>query len=137
MDIELASLTKRYEDTVAVHGIDLKIRSGTYCCLLCPSSCGKTSALRMIAGLARCLAPSLPVPVLCALRATLAVANLGPAKARKGSLAAPPSVPSCGLSPALEEVLSPSLATEAALQSDPEAPSDTLANDTGACAVPC
>jgi putative spermidine/putrescine transport system ATP-binding protein len=50
MDIELASLTKRYGDTVAVDGIDLKIRSGTYCCLLGPSGCGKTSTLRMIAG---------------------------------------------------------------------------------------
>ena len=50
MDIELASLTKRYGDTVAVDGIDLKIRSGTYCCLLGPSGCGKTTTLRMIAG---------------------------------------------------------------------------------------
>jgi putative spermidine/putrescine transport system ATP-binding protein len=50
MDIELASLTKRYGDTLAVDCIDLKIRSGTYCCLLGPSGCGKTTTLRMIAG---------------------------------------------------------------------------------------
>src|SRR5262245_32227991 len=50
MDIELASLSKRYGDTVAVDAINLKIRSGTYCCLLGPSGCGKTTTLRMIAG---------------------------------------------------------------------------------------
>jgi putative spermidine/putrescine transport system ATP-binding protein len=50
MDIELASLTKRYGGTLAVDRIDLKIRSGTYCCLLGPSGCGKTTTLRMIAG---------------------------------------------------------------------------------------
>jgi putative spermidine/putrescine transport system ATP-binding protein len=46
----LTSLVKRYGDTVAVNGIDLKIPSGSYCCLLGPSGCGKTSTLRMIAG---------------------------------------------------------------------------------------
>jgi putative spermidine/putrescine transport system ATP-binding protein len=50
MDVELASLTKRYGETLAVDRIDLKIRSGTYCCLLGPSGCGKTTTLRMIAG---------------------------------------------------------------------------------------
>ncbi|HTV26333.1 MAG TPA: ABC transporter ATP-binding protein [Xanthobacteraceae bacterium] len=49
-DLELASVVKRYGDTVAVDGISLKIRAGTYCCLLGPSGCGKTSTLRMIAG---------------------------------------------------------------------------------------
>ncbi len=46
----LTALVKRYGDTVAVNGIDLKIPSGSYCCLLGPSGCGKTSTLRMIAG---------------------------------------------------------------------------------------
>jgi len=49
-DVELVALTKRYGSTVAVDAIDLKIRAGTYCCLLGPSGCGKTSTLRMIAG---------------------------------------------------------------------------------------
>ena len=49
-DLELVQVTKRYGDTVAVDRIDLKIRSGTYCCLLGPSGCGKTTTLRMIAG---------------------------------------------------------------------------------------
>ena len=46
----LTALTKRYGETVAVDGIDLKIASASYCCLLGPSGCGKTSTLRMIAG---------------------------------------------------------------------------------------
>ncbi len=49
-DLELVSVTKRYGDTVAVDDISLKIKAGTYCCLLGPSGCGKTSTLRMIAG---------------------------------------------------------------------------------------
>ena len=50
MDVELIRLTKRYGDTLAVDNIDLKIRSGAYCCLLGPSGCGKTTTLRMIGG---------------------------------------------------------------------------------------
>jgi putative spermidine/putrescine transport system ATP-binding protein len=49
-NLELASVVKRYGDTIAVDGISLKIKAGTYCCLLGPSGCGKTSTLRMIAG---------------------------------------------------------------------------------------
>jgi putative spermidine/putrescine transport system ATP-binding protein len=49
-DVELASVTKRYRSIIAVDSIDLKIPSGTYCCLLGPSGCGKTTTLRLIAG---------------------------------------------------------------------------------------
>jgi putative spermidine/putrescine transport system ATP-binding protein len=50
-EVELAGIHKRYGDgTVAVDGINLRIASGTYCCLLGPSGCGKTTMLRMIAG---------------------------------------------------------------------------------------
>jgi putative spermidine/putrescine transport system ATP-binding protein len=49
-DLELAALTKRFGDTIAVDHVSLKIKAGTYCCLLGPSGCGKTSTLRMIAG---------------------------------------------------------------------------------------
>jgi allantoin racemase len=91
-----------------------------------------------LAGLARRLAPSLPFPVLCSfeagLRAALAAAELHPAKAGRGSLAAPPSVPSCGLSPALEGMLSSSPAQEAPGRSIPEA--SDLPRDAGR-AVPC
>jgi putative spermidine/putrescine transport system ATP-binding protein len=48
--IELAGVTKRFGDTVAVRNIDLKIPGGSYCCLLGPSGCGKTTILRTIAG---------------------------------------------------------------------------------------
>ncbi|MBL6848249.1 MAG: ABC transporter ATP-binding protein [Alphaproteobacteria bacterium] len=49
-DLEFSVLTKRYNKTLAVNKISLKIPGGTYCCLLGPSGCGKTSTLRMIAG---------------------------------------------------------------------------------------
>jgi putative spermidine/putrescine transport system ATP-binding protein len=48
--IELAGVTKRFGETVAVRSIDLTIPAGAYCCLLGPSGCGKTTILRMIAG---------------------------------------------------------------------------------------
>ena len=49
-DLELVAVTKRYGETTAVDDISLRIKAGTYCCLLGPSGCGKTSTLRMIAG---------------------------------------------------------------------------------------
>jgi putative spermidine/putrescine transport system ATP-binding protein len=48
--IELIDVTKRFGETVAVNGINLKVPAGQYCCLLGPSGCGKTTTLRMIAG---------------------------------------------------------------------------------------
>ena len=50
--IEAVALTKRYgpQDKPAVDGINLRIASGSYCCLLGPSGCGKSTTLRMIAG---------------------------------------------------------------------------------------
>jgi putative spermidine/putrescine transport system ATP-binding protein len=49
--IEVVALTKRYgEGKPAVDNIDLRIASGSYCCLLGPSGCGKSTTLRMIAG---------------------------------------------------------------------------------------
>lgn len=49
-EIELASLSKYYGPTVAVDQISLKIKAGSYSCLLGPSGCGKSTTLRMIAG---------------------------------------------------------------------------------------
>lgn len=49
-DVELIDVTKRYEDSVAVDAISLRIPRASYCCLLGPSGCGKSSTLRMIAG---------------------------------------------------------------------------------------
>ncbi len=49
--VELIGLTKRYaQGQPAVDSINLRITSGSYCCLLGPSGCGKSTTLRMIAG---------------------------------------------------------------------------------------
>ncbi len=48
--VELIGVSKRYGAVTAVDAIDLRIPSGSYCCLIGPSGCGKTSTLRMIAG---------------------------------------------------------------------------------------
>jgi putative spermidine/putrescine transport system ATP-binding protein len=50
--VEIIALTKQYAlgTPAAVDAIDLRIASGSYCCLLGPSGCGKSTTLRMIAG---------------------------------------------------------------------------------------
>ncbi|HSI01410.1 MAG TPA: ABC transporter ATP-binding protein [Reyranella sp.] len=48
--VEVAGVTKRFGETVAVKDLSLTIPHGSYCCLLGPSGCGKTTILRMIAG---------------------------------------------------------------------------------------
>jgi len=52
-EVELRSLTKRYDEVVAVDAIDATIRAGEFFSLLGPSGCGKTTTLRMIAGFVR------------------------------------------------------------------------------------
>ncbi len=49
-DVELAAVTKRFGNSIAVNAVSLRIPKGAYCCLLGPSGCGKTTTLRMIAG---------------------------------------------------------------------------------------
>src|ERR1700754_203235 len=48
--VEVAGVTKRFGDTIAVADLSLTIPHGSYWCLLGPSGCGKTTILRMIAG---------------------------------------------------------------------------------------
>jgi spermidine/putrescine transport system ATP-binding protein len=48
--IRLVDLTKRFNEYVAVDGINLEIADGEFFSLLGPSGCGKTTTLRMIAG---------------------------------------------------------------------------------------
>lgn len=48
--VELVGVSKRYDESLAVKEINLKIPGGSYCCLLGPSGCGKSTTLRMIAG---------------------------------------------------------------------------------------
>ncbi len=48
--LELRGLTKYFDDTVAVEGLDLALRKGEFVSLLGPSGCGKSTTLSMIAG---------------------------------------------------------------------------------------
>ena len=49
-DVRLDSVTKRFEDVVAVSELSLEIPHGSFFALLGPSGCGKTTTLRMIGG---------------------------------------------------------------------------------------
>jgi spermidine/putrescine transport system ATP-binding protein len=51
--IRLEDLVKRFDEVVAVDGIDLDIPPGEFFSLLGPSGCGKTTTLRMIGGFER------------------------------------------------------------------------------------
>jgi spermidine/putrescine transport system ATP-binding protein len=48
--LEIADVTRRFGDFVAVDGVSLAIEAGEFFTLLGPSGCGKTTLLRMIAG---------------------------------------------------------------------------------------
>ena len=52
-DVELRGVTKRFDDVVAVDGLDLTVRKGEFLSLLGPSGCGKTTTLRLVAGFER------------------------------------------------------------------------------------
>jgi spermidine/putrescine transport system ATP-binding protein len=52
-EVQLEELCKRFDDVVAVDGIDIEMPPGEFFTLLGPSGCGKTTTLRMIAGFER------------------------------------------------------------------------------------
>jgi spermidine/putrescine transport system ATP-binding protein len=49
-DVRLDSVTKRFDDVVAVDDVSLEIEHGSFFAMLGPSGCGKTTTLRMIGG---------------------------------------------------------------------------------------
>jgi spermidine/putrescine transport system ATP-binding protein len=49
-NIQLESLTKRFDEVTAVDGISIEIQPGEFFSLLGPSGCGKTTTLRLVAG---------------------------------------------------------------------------------------
>ncbi len=50
-EVRLEQIEKRFGDTVAVSGVDLTIANGEFVVLLGPTGAGKTTTLRLIAGL--------------------------------------------------------------------------------------
>lgn len=48
--VDLCELTKRFRDVVAVDGVTLRIERGELLAVVGPTGCGKTTLLRMIAG---------------------------------------------------------------------------------------
>jgi ABC-type sugar transport system ATPase subunit len=52
-DVQLCEISLAYEQGIVLEGIDLTLRQGEYAVVLGASACGKTSLLRMIAGLIR------------------------------------------------------------------------------------
>jgi ABC-type sugar transport system ATPase subunit len=49
--ITFEHLTKRFDETTAVDGLNIEVADGEFLVLVGPSGCGKTTALRMLAGL--------------------------------------------------------------------------------------
>ncbi len=49
--VQIAGLSKRFSDTIALHPTNLAIEDGEFLVLVGPSGCGKSTLLRMIAGL--------------------------------------------------------------------------------------
>ena len=52
-DVALRSVTKRFGETVAVDAMDLSVADGEFVVLLGPTGAGKTTTLRLVAGLER------------------------------------------------------------------------------------
>src|SRR4029077_18967243 len=49
--ITFEHVTKRFDETTAVHDLNIEVADGEFLVLVGPSGCGKTTALRMLAGL--------------------------------------------------------------------------------------
>ncbi|BCX04196.1 MAG: ABC transporter ATP-binding protein [Candidatus Roseilinea sp.] len=51
VDITVKNLTKKFDDFIALKGLNMTFPAGAVTCLLGPSGCGKTTLMRIIAGL--------------------------------------------------------------------------------------
>ena len=49
--VTFENVTKRFDGTIAVNGLDIQVADGEFLVLVGPSGCGKSTALRMLAGL--------------------------------------------------------------------------------------
>lgn len=50
-EVKLSTISKHYDEVIAVDSVNLTVHNGEYVALLGPSGCGKTTTLRIIAGL--------------------------------------------------------------------------------------
>ena len=51
VDLELRDVSKRYDETLALDRVDLRVHRGETVTLLGPSGCGKSTLLALVAGL--------------------------------------------------------------------------------------
>ena len=49
--LQLSNVSKRFDKTEVIKGVDLTVQDGEFCVFVGPSGCGKSTLLRMIAGL--------------------------------------------------------------------------------------
>ena len=59
--VTLKEVTKSFDETKVIHGVDLEIPDGELCVFVGPSGCGKSTLLRMIAGLEQVTSGSIEI----------------------------------------------------------------------------
>ena len=59
--VTLKEVTKSFDETKVIHGVNLEIPDGELCVFVGPSGCGKSTLLRMIAGLEQVTSGSIEI----------------------------------------------------------------------------